>query len=117
VESGVVHWDKSKADDTLRLCGDVRVGTTTYGATLSVTIAQDLANPDGLVFLSWDNMGQVCGFVFTPNTAAAATITGELVMDPLDVGGDTGGEAMTSDATWDCVGKPVLAATTTAAAA
>jgi hypothetical protein len=117
VESGVIHWDKTKADDTIMLCGDVRVGATTYGATLTVTIAQDLANPDGVVFFTWDNMGQVCGFVYTPNTAAAATVTGDLVVDPLDVGGDTGGEDMTSDATWDCVGKPVLTSGAAAAAA
>jgi hypothetical protein len=109
VESGVVHVDKSKSDDVVMLCGDVRVGPTTYSSTLTVTIAQDLGNPDGVVFFSWDHRGEVCGFVYTPNTDAGATVTGDLVMDPLDVGGDTGGEDMTSDATWDCVGIPDLA--------
>jgi hypothetical protein len=82
VEGLTVTWSKSKDDD--------------------------MTDPASLVVFTWDNHGLVCGFEFTPNTEAGVTVTGDVVVDPLDVGGDTGGDDMTSDFTWDCVGEPDL---------
>jgi hypothetical protein len=108
VEGLTVTWSKSKDDDVRMLCGDVKPGATTYTAQLTGTVDQDLTDPAGLVVFTWDNYGVVCGFEFTPNTEAGVTVTGDVVVDPLDVGGDTGGDDMTSDFTWDCVGEPSL---------
>jgi hypothetical protein len=48
-------------------------------------------------------------FTFTPNTAAGATVTGIVVIDPLDVGStEDYGAVMTSDFEWACVGEPTL---------
>jgi hypothetical protein len=110
VSACVVAWSKNKDDDVRMLCGDVKAGSTTYTAQLSFTVDQDLADTAGFVFWSWDNHGQVATFEFVPNTDAGATVTGSVTVDPVDVGGDTGGDDMTSDATWDCVGEPTLTA-------
>jgi hypothetical protein len=105
----VVAWDKDKADDITVLCGDVVAGGTTYTATLSGTFLQDLAEDDGLVAFTWANKGVETKFVYVPNTVAAATVTGVVVIDPIDVGStDDYGSTMTSDFEWDCVGEPVL---------
>lgn len=105
----VVEWDKDKADDTRVLCGDVVAGGTTYTAKLSGTFLQDLSESDGLVAYTWANRGETVVFVFVPSTAAGATVTGELVIDPLAVGGtDDYGSTLTSDFEWDCVGEPEL---------
>jgi hypothetical protein len=113
VSACTVSWGKSKDDDVRMLCGDVKPGNTTYTATLAFTADQDLAaTVDGFVQWSWDNHGQVATFEFVPNTTAGKAVNGSVIVDPLDVGGDTGGDDMTSDATWDCVGEPTLAAAT-----
>jgi len=42
-----------------------------------------------------------------PNTAAAVQVSGNLIVDPLTVGGDEAGSNMTSDFEWAIVGDPV----------
>jgi hypothetical protein len=104
----VVAWDASKDDDTPTLCGDSVPGATTYTATFSGTAVQDLGDPAGLVAFTWENKGQEVALTFTPNTVDAAVVTGTVIINPLDVGGDTAGDNMTSDFEWSFVGDPVL---------
>ena len=105
----VVAWDKDKADDITVLCGDVVGGGTTYTAKLSGTFLQDLTADDGIVAFTWANKGVQVPFTFTPNTEAGATVAGNLIVDPIDVGStDDYGSTMTSDFEWDCVGEPTL---------
>jgi hypothetical protein len=49
----------------------------------------------------------VVPFTFAPFGDAGRSITGELVVDPLDVGGDVG-KKNTSDLKWACLGEPEL---------
>jgi hypothetical protein len=106
---GVVAWDKDRADDVTVLCGDVVAGATTYTATLSGNFLQDLEDEAGLVAWSWEHKGEQVTFVYTPNTAAGAAVSGSLIVDPIDVGStDDFGATMSSDFEWDVVGEPVL---------
>jgi hypothetical protein len=100
--------DKDQDDDVIMLCGDVKPGATTYKATLEGTIDQDLEDPAGIVYWSWNNKGVVADVTFIPNDIAAHTFTGQVIIDPLDVGGDEGGKDMTSDFTYGFVGFPEL---------
>jgi hypothetical protein len=107
--NGVVAWDKDAEDPITVLCGDTVAGSVTYSATLSGNFLQDLLLEDGLVAWTWANKGVAVPFTYTPNTAAGATVTGSVVVDPLDVGSDEDyGAVMTSDFEWDIVGEPVL---------
>jgi hypothetical protein len=107
--NAVISWDKEEDDPITVLCGDVVPGSTTYTASLSGSLLQDLADEAGLVAYTWANKGTAVDFVFTPNTAAGATVTGQLVLDPLDVGStDDYGVIMQSDFEWSCVGEPEL---------
>ncbi len=103
-----VAWDKDKDDDMTVLCGDVVPGSTTYTATLSGNVFQDLDDAAGLVAFSWENKGTTAPFTFTPNTAAGATVDGVVLIDPITVGADEMGANMASDFEWDCVGEPTL---------
>jgi hypothetical protein len=106
----VVGWDKDKADDVTVLCGDVVAGGTTYTATLSGNFLQDLEDEAGLVAFTWANKGTEQPFTYTPNTAAGATVTGVVIIDPIDVGStDDYGSTLASDFEWSCVGEPELA--------
>jgi hypothetical protein len=110
LQNGVVSWDNDTGDDITVLCGDVVPGSRTYTSTFSGTFLQDLADQEGLVAYSWENKGNQVPFTYTPNTAAKATVTGTLIVDPLDVGStDDYGSPMTSDFEWDIVGDPQLA--------
>lgn len=109
VSKAKVTPGKDKDDDVVMLCGDTKAGATTYKAALEVTVDQDLEDPAGFVYASWDHRGELGEVVFTPNTAAGGTVTGTVVIDPVTVGGETGGDDMTSDFAWDFVGFPDLA--------
>lgn len=109
IESATLAWSVDTEDDLNVLCGDTVPGARTYTASLSGTALQDLTENEGLVAFTWANKGSAQPFTFTPNDDAGATVTGTLVVDPLDVGGDTYGSVMTADFEWACVGEPVLA--------
>jgi len=113
VEAFTVSWNKEKVDDTHRLCGDVLVGKTTYDAVAKGTFDQDLDDPAGLLYATWEHKGETAGFVYVPNTVAASQVTGTLVLDPLDFGGSVEDDNLQSDFEWACVGEPVLAAVVT----
>lgn len=104
-----VGWDVDAEDPITTLCGDAVGGGRTYSATLSGSFLQDLDDDAGLVAYTWTNKGVDVPFVFVPNTAAKATVTGKLTIDPLNVGStDDHGATMQSDFEWGCVGEPSL---------
>lgn len=106
VNNAVIASDKDQGDSTTKLCGTVRPGAVTYAYTLSGNVDTDIATEDGLFALSQTAAGTEQDFVFTPNTAAGTAATGRLIIDPLDFGGDTPGETMTSDFEFSLVGAP-----------
>lgn len=108
VQNCVVGWDKDKADDITVLTGEVVGGGVTYTATLSGTFIQDLSTT-GLVPWSWTNKGVSFPFEFVPNTANGAKVTGNVIVDPIDVGTtEDYGTTMASDFEWDIVGIPTM---------
>lgn len=107
--NGVVQWDKDTDDDITVLCGDTVPGSVTYTSSISGSLLQDLSEEDGLVAYTWEHKGEAVPFTFIPNTAAGATVTGTVVVDPLDVGStDDYGAVMASDFEWNIVGEPAL---------
>jgi len=104
------HVDPSvnEGDDTTVLCGEVVPGERTYSYELAGTLYQDNALASGIVAYSWANPGVTVPFSFTPNDTDGAKVAGNLIVDPLTVGGDTAGENMTSDFTWKIVGTPTF---------
>lgn len=56
--------------------------------------------PAAVVDWSWTNQTTWQPFVFTPNTAAASEVTGEIRVIPISVGGDEADARMASDFSW-----------------
>lgn len=106
VNNATVQADKDEGDSVTKLCGTVRPGAVTYRYHLTGNVDTDIADAAGLFALSQENPGSEQTFTFTPNTDAGTTATGTLVLDPLDFGGDTTGETMTSDFDYTIVGTP-----------
>ncbi len=90
------------------LCGDTLPSTSSadYSFTLSGTVLQDL-NTAGVVDYTWQNMGQTVSFIFTPNNPLDATVTGNVRIVPLMIGGDVPTRP-TSDFEWVIDGIPVF---------
>lgn len=102
-----VEWDKDKEDDTPVLCGESIAGGVDYTAKLTGTVLLDLSD-GGMVEFTWANKGTQQAFVFVPNETEAKQVSGNLIVDPLDVGGDEVKKNMSVDFEWDCVGEPVF---------
>jgi hypothetical protein len=102
-----VKWKANAGDSVTTLSGDTVSGDREYSAQLTFTAYQDDLTAGGLVDYTWANAGAEVPFTFEPATTAGRAISGTLIVDPLDVGGDVS-KKNTTDATWDCVGKPVL---------
>jgi hypothetical protein len=106
VNNAVISADKNEGDSTTKLCGTVRPGAVSYDYSLSGNMDTDVAEAAGFFALTQDNAGQQMAFTFTPNSDAGTAATGNLVIDPLDFGGDTTGETMVSDFEFSIVGRP-----------
>lgn len=105
-----VKWDKDKEDDVPVLSGGSLTGDTTYTAALEANLFQDLGVPAGLVEFSWTNKGTEVSVVFVPSTAAGKQVTGTVIIDPIDIGGEEAKGRPRSDIEWAFVGEPVLEA-------
>lgn len=106
VKALTVSWDKDKEDDDNVLSGDTIAGEATYTASVSGTVNQDLV-ADGFLAMTWNRKGEVVPFTYVPNSDRQATVTGKLILDPLDIGGDVKSRA-TAEFEFDCEGEPKL---------
>jgi hypothetical protein len=105
-QSATVSWKVDTEDDQLTLSGATLAGDRTYTATLEAKLFQDDLSVGGLVDWSWTHKGDQLPFTYTPYSGGRA-ITGDVIVDPLDAGGDVG-KKNTSDIKWGCVGEPTL---------
>ena len=106
VNNAVISADKSQGDSTTKLCGTVKPGAVTYEYSLGGNMDTDVADAAGFFALSQEHPGEEFDYVFTPSTEAGTAAAGTLIVDPLDFGGDTTGETMTSDFEFTLVGAP-----------
>lgn len=96
----------TSGDDIETLCGDTLLAETTLAWELDFTAIQDWSDPLGLVKFSWDMALQVVPFLWIPNGSDTVQITGNVQVQPLDLGGDVNARN-TSDAAWPISGAPV----------
>lgn len=108
VEEGRISWSEDVEDSRPTLSGEELAGEARYSATLSLKLIQDLTD-NGLVDFTWDHKGEIVPFEFTPATATGRTITGNVRISPMDVGGPVRTRP-SSDVEWTCIGDPVLGA-------
>lgn len=107
VNSLTITASVDAGDSTTKLCGTVRPGSRTYSWSMEGNIDVDVEEGEAGIFaLSQTAYGTEQKFTFTPNSAAEATATGVLIIDPLDFGADEFGSDMTSDLSWALVDKP-----------
>ena len=100
---------KADAEDSVvTLSGETLAGERNYSWTLGGTLIQDLTDA-GMFDYTWTNKGTQVPFTFTPSTAAGRSVTGTVIVDPLELGGDVK-KKNTTDFEWVIVGDPELGA-------
>lgn len=93
--------------DAIRtLSGESVAGDRTESWTLEGTLLQDLGATTSTTEWLFDHRGETHVFEFTPSTAKGKTITGSLVVEAIEIGGDAGTKP-TSDFTFTVVGEPI----------
>ncbi|AKI28625.1 hypothetical protein GMA5_9 [Gordonia phage GMA5] len=101
-----ITFDSDKEDDLPTLCGGTITGEKVYTSKIEVSAAQDIEK-DGLIDWSWSNPGKEVPFTFTPKNGEVATVTGKVIVDPVEFGGDVKKRNI-SEFEWDIVGLPVF---------
>lgn len=101
-----VTFDSDKEDDLPTLCGGAIIGEKTYTATLEFSAGQD-TEADGLADWTWKNKGKQVPVSFIPNEGETAVVSGVVVVDPVEFGGDVK-KRNVAEAKWDFVGDPAF---------
>lgn len=109
VIEAAVDFSEEVEKDVTTLSGETLAGAAKYPATLSGVVIQDLSDA-GLIDYTWTHRGEVVPFTFVPAAAEGRSVTGNLRVAPLKVGGAVGAKGPTSDLKWGCIGDPVLGA-------
>ncbi len=104
VTSARVTVSSKRSDDLKVLSGESIPGESDYTFNLEGSCLQDLKK-SGFVDYSWNNMGKTATFTYTPNNALGGKVEGQVVIDPISIGGNVG-ERATSDFSFPCVGRP-----------
>lgn len=100
-----VTWDIDEDDPTPTLCGGTMPGDVNYQAKLEGEAFQDLTE-GGIIDYTWKNRGEVKTVSFTP-TVGKAKITGSVIIQPIELGGDVG-KKNTSNIEFRFAGDPVF---------
>jgi len=97
VNNAAIEPDVSEGDSKTMLCGTTKRSADTIDWSLSGNVDVDAGMSDGLFALTWQHVGEIVPFEFTPSTAVGTTVKGNLKLVPLRLGGDDYGEYLDSD--------------------
>ena len=106
VSNAVIEFDKDTEDDETMLCGDVIAGDRVYTAQLNFVAKQDY-QLDGIIDWTWKHAGEQVPFEFIPRLTSSASVTGQVIVDPVNIGGDVKSRN-NSEAEWNIVGMPAF---------
>lgn len=91
------------------LSGETVAGDRTESFTLEGTLLQDLGATESTTEWLYENRGETHVFEFVPSTAKGRKITGSLVVEAIEIGGDVSTKP-TSDFSFTVVGAPAIGA-------
>jgi len=107
IRSGKLVPSVDKGDPIHVLSGEEVPGERTEKFQLTGNVQQDFGAIDSRVEWLWEHRGETHDFEYVPSTAAGRTITGQLIVEAVDIGGDVKSKP-TSDFAFDLVGEPVF---------
>jgi len=89
--------DISEGDEKTMLCGTTKRSADTISWAISGNVDVDAGEEAGFFALTWNNIGEVVPFTYTPNTELGTVVTGNLKLAPLELGADNYGDFLNSD--------------------
>lgn len=89
------------------LSGEQAPGDRSESWALAGTLLQDLGATDSTTEFLFEHRGEQMPFEFIPSSAAGKTITGTVIPEAIEMGGDAKTKP-TSDFEWQIVGEPDL---------
>jgi hypothetical protein len=97
VNNAAIVPDISEGDEKTMLCGTSKRSADTITWALSGNVDVDAGLSTGLFALTWNNVGGIVPFEFTPSTEVGTTVKGNLKLAPLELGADNYGDFLNSD--------------------
>ena len=97
----------TKGDPIDVLSGEQAPGDRTEAHTLVVNLQSDFGYAASLTEWLWEHRGEQQPFEYVPNNTLARGITGQLVVEPIEVGGDVKTKPAV-EVTFDVIGDPVF---------
>lgn len=79
------------------LCGTRKSAPDEIDWVLSGNVDVDAGKAAGFFALTWQNVGAVVDFEFTPSTEVGTKVVGQLKLAPLVLGADNSGDYLNSD--------------------
>ena len=89
--------DISEGDEKTMLCGTSKRSADTITWALSGNIDVDAGLAAGFFAMTWQNIGAIVDFEFTPSTEVGTKVIGRLKLAPLELGADNYGDFLNSD--------------------
>jgi hypothetical protein len=84
-------------DTKTMLCGTKKSAPDEIDWTLSGNLDVDAGKAAGFFAMTWQNIGGVVPFEFTPSTPVGTIVTGTVKLAPLSLGADAEGDYLNSD--------------------
>jgi hypothetical protein len=97
----------TSGDEVETLCGDVLAPETKVTWVLAGTSVSDFTDSAGFVQFTWEHELESLDFEWTPNGTTGPTYSGNVVIVPVEVGGDVN-VRLTTDWEWNLNGKPTV---------
>lgn len=97
VNNAAIVPDISEGDEKTMLCGTSKRSADTITWALSGNVDVDAGLAAGFFALTWNNIGAIVDFEFTPSTAVGTKVVGQLKLAPLELGADNYGDFLNSD--------------------
>lgn len=107
ITSAKVTPNVDKGDPINVLSGETVAGDRTETFTLNGTMLQDFGAAASKTEWLFAQRGVTHPFVYTPSSAAGKSISGSLVVEAIEIGGDVTTKP-TSDFEFELVGPPVI---------
>ncbi len=95
-----IEPDVSEGDTKTMLCGTTKTSADTITWSISGNVDVDAGTDSGFFALSWEHIGELVPFTFTPNTELGTVVTGTAKVAPLSLGADNYGDFLNSDFEW-----------------
>jgi hypothetical protein len=89
--------DISEGDSKTMLCGTSKRAADTITWALEGNVDVDAGLAAGFFAMTWQNIGSLVSFEFTPSEEVGTKVAGTLKLAPLELGADNYGDFLNSD--------------------